>query len=173
MRCALVAFRAAVLLVLIMTLTDSCGGAYDVDRARALIDSVRTGFVIAYEAGDVEALLAYYDEDYLDMSMGVDTRGKEQMKRAFEDSFAKSDRGLEIHPEEVLIQGKWAMERGTFTIRLTDRSTGAESLSHRRYLEILIRRDDGRWYIFRDLDNEIPGGSPVEGSRTPTRGSRP
>lgn len=38
----------------------------------------------------------------------------------------------------------------------TDRESGAETVSRRRYLEVLVRRQDGHWYIFRDLDNELP-----------------
>jgi ketosteroid isomerase-like protein len=138
----------------------SCAGDERDAASRASIDAVREGFAAAYARSDVEALLRYYDRDYVDLSAGVAARGREAMREAFEDTFERFRGRLEIHPDEVLINGDWAIERGTFSIHLLDRSSGAERVSRRRYLELLVRRDGGRWYILRDLDNEDPRDAP-------------
>lgn len=122
------------------------------------LEAIRVGFADAYSRGDVSALLAYYDAQYVDASVGAALRGKHDMRAAFEGTFAQYVGALDIRPEEVLAHGDWALERGTFSIHLTDRGSGVEMVSHRRYQELLVRRDDGRWYIFRDLDNELPVG---------------
>jgi len=123
---------------------------------RTAIDAIRDGFADAYARGDVETLLSFYDPEYVDASEGTAVRGREEMRTAFEATFSRFDGRLEIVPEEVLINGTWAIERGRFSIHLVDRASGTEQVSHRRYLELLTRRAGGRWYILRDLDNEVP-----------------
>lgn len=137
------------------------------ERDQEAIRAVREGFAEAYAAGDVSRLLAYYHEAYVDMSVGSETRGRPDMRRAFEETFRRYDGDLDIRPAEVLVQGDWAIERGSFTIRLVDRATGDESISHRRYLEVLVREGEG-WCIFRDLDNEVAStaGDPPEEARS-------
>lgn len=129
------------------------------DPGRA-VEAVRTGFAAAFARGDVEGLLDHYDPEYVDVSTGVAVRGKGDMRTAFEETFRRFDGRLDIRAEEVLVNGTWAVERGTFEIHLVDRSSRVETVSRRRYLELLVRRADGRWYIFRDLDNELPPGAP-------------
>jgi uncharacterized protein (TIGR02246 family) len=141
----------------------------DLRAARAMIDTLRSEFVRAFAVGDVDRLLALYDDEYVDMSVGVATRGRADMGDAFVETFSVYDGRLTIRTEEVLVNGDWAIERGTFTIHLTERASGAESESRRRYLEVLVRRDGG-WRIFRDLDNELP---PEEGGEDAVAGTGP
>lgn len=124
--------------------------------AERAIAAVRDGFAAAFAQGDVNALLRFYDRDYVDASFGTADRGRTEMAAAFAETFERYVGELAIQPAEVLVHGDWALERGTFAIRLEERSSEAVSISHRRYLEILIRREDDHWYIFRDLDNELP-----------------
>jgi ketosteroid isomerase-like protein len=148
--------RAAIT-ALVVLVSPCCAGATHDAASREAIDEVRDGFAVAYARGDVEELLRRYDRDYVDVSTGVAVRGRDAMRDAFEDTFERFQGHLEIRRDEVLINGNWAIERGTFSIHLLDRSSGAEQVSRRRYLEVLVRRGDGRWYILRDLDNEGPG----------------
>jgi len=131
-----------------------------VDNAEAEITEIRDGFSQAYASGDVETLVGFYDEQYVDASSGSALRGKTDMRATFDSTFARYDGLLDIRPDEVLVNHGWAIERGAFTLQLTDRSSGDRIVSHRRYLEILVHRPGYGWRIFRDLDNEFPPSRP-------------
>jgi len=156
-RRALILLLTVLLSMVALTHSTSDDARAPTPEVEAALAAIREGFAAAYARGDVPTLLSFYDPEYVDASVGVAVRGKEEMRAAFESTFSRYDGSLDIRPEEVLANGSWALERGTFSIHSTDRASGAHTVSHRRYLEVLVRRDDGRWYIFRDLDNELPG----------------
>lgn len=121
------------------------------------IAEVREKFIEAYQGGNVAAAMSLYSPDYVDSSEGANARDRTEMRDFLTRTFETySNRQLKIAAEEVLVNGTWALERGTFDLILTPREGGEEVLIRRRYLEILEKEADGSWKILRDLDNDLP-----------------
>ena len=62
-----------------------------------------------------------------------------------------------FEPEETVVSGAWAFERGLDRMRLTPRGGGAPREIAQRAILILRRSDDGRWRYARGTTNGLPG----------------
>jgi uncharacterized protein (TIGR02246 family) len=70
--------------------------------------------------------------------------------KGFFDEFPRNE--LELVSREIVIAGSWAFDRGTYRWNGTPRS-GAVVEDNGKYLVVLLRGDDGKWRVARDMDN--------------------
>jgi len=117
----------------------------------AILAAVRA-FVDAYNAGDLEALLAYYDDDLVKVRQGAAPETKEETALRVRDVFDRFDTSVEVSNTEVEVRGDMAFTRGSFRVTLTPREGGEGQQISRRYLEIWRKRG-GRWRVARTMDN--------------------
>jgi uncharacterized protein (TIGR02246 family) len=119
----------------------------------AAIRSINPQWFKAYNAGDVNGVVALYAEDAVVNAPGAPpARGHEEI-RAFltKDIAGSSAAGITLNSgstTDVGVSGDLGWEWGTFTV--TDKS-GA-TLDRGKYVSVYGRKD-GKWYIIRDIWN--------------------
>jgi ketosteroid isomerase-like protein len=117
------------------------------------------GFVAAYNAGDLAALMSHYAEDLVKSRQGGATETKKDTAARNFQVFQNFKGQLSVSTEEIVTSGDMAYTRGTFKVVLTPRQGGPDQVIERRFLEIL-RKQNGEWLITRTMDNAIPKASP-------------
>lgn len=121
--------------------------------ARAAIERVIQRFIAAYDAGDVAAVVDCYDPALVKLRAGAPPGSRADVERRLREAFAAFSGSVGAVVDEIVVSGDIAFTRGSFTVTLTSRKTDARQQIARRYVEIW-RRVDGRWLVFRTMDNE-------------------
>lgn len=119
---------------------------------RAAIEAAIAAFVRGYASGDLEGVLAYYDADLIKLRQGAASESKEDVSRRVEEVFREHDTRVDVVNDEVAVSGNMAYTRGSYRVTLRPRAGGEIITVDRRYLEIWRKRD-GRWVVFRTMDN--------------------
>ena len=118
------------------------------------IDSVRDAHVAAVNAGDARAWAEQFTDDGVqmppNMPANVGRSAIESWSKGFMDLF-----GLEfaLSVEEVRVLGKWAFERGIYTISLSPKSGGPPMQDEGKYITIYKRKSGESWRMARDIWN--------------------
>jgi len=119
---------------------------------RRAIETAISRFVAAYNNGDVDDVLAYYSEDLIKIRQGALPEARPEVGRRLFDLFGKFVSRVDVVTDEICVSGGIAFTRGSFRVTLTPRSGGEAQTVERRYLEIW-RKEEGRWLVFRTMDN--------------------
>ena len=109
-------------------------------------------FVMAYNSGDLNALLSYYDDDLVKLRQGAEPESKQATAYRLRELFDHFNTNVEVRNSEVIVSGDMAFTRGTFRVTLTPRIGGEQQQVSRRYLEIWRKRD-GVWRVSRTMGN--------------------
>lgn len=117
----------------------------------AAIEAVNARTLEALNAGDWARLNELTDDDYVAIIRGTPTSGRERLEaanRRFLEQWKDQEAWL---PDETVIDGDLAFQRGSFTMTLTPRQGGdARSLAG-TYLHIYQRKSDGSWALTRAM----------------------
>jgi uncharacterized protein (TIGR02246 family) len=117
----------------------------------AAIEAVNARTLEALNSGDWARLNELTDDDYVAIIRGTPTYGKERLEaanRRFLEQWKDQEAWL---PDETVIDGDLAFQRGSFTMTLTPRQGGdARSLAG-TYLHIYQRKSDGSWALTRAM----------------------
>jgi ketosteroid isomerase-like protein len=133
--------------------------AADEAAVRGVLDAIARDF----NAGDMEQMVAHYQDDVLVSAPGApDILGKQ----AWLDSIAATlppDAGLTLRFDtaELAISGDLAYERGTYAIGMATQPD-AQPMIVGRHIHIFRRQADGSWKGWRLMENSSdPATSPV------------
>jgi ketosteroid isomerase-like protein len=64
------------------------------------------------------------------------------------------DCDISLQPEETVVAGNWAFDRGQFVMHMMPKSPGPEMVMDQgKYLVILQKQADGGWQIAREIGN--------------------
>lgn len=122
----------------------------------AILQAIES-FAASYNAGDLPALLAYYDDDLVKLRQGAQAESKAETGRRVKDVFARFDTRVDVRNIEIEVSGDMAFTRGVFAVSLSPRDGGEARQVVRRYLEVWRKRA-GTWRVARTMDNmESPG----------------
>lgn len=122
--------------------------------ALASIEEFNRQYLEAINTGDIDALAALTTEDHMMISSGgTPLSGKQALVDAMTGAFERLTFSESWKPEETVISGDLAYQRGTFIVIATPKSGGAESATVGNFLRIYRRQDDGRWLMVRDSFN--------------------
>ncbi|HSB09993.1 MAG TPA: DUF4440 domain-containing protein [Blastocatellia bacterium] len=116
------------------------------------IESAIAEFVKAYNAGDIDGVLAYYADDLIKIRNGAAAETKSDTARRVAAVFEKFRSRVDVVNDEVRTSGDIAYTRGSFRVTLTPKTGGDSQVIERRYLEIW-RKENGRWVVARTMDN--------------------
>ena len=116
------------------------------------IESSITEFISAYNAGDLEKVLAYYAEDLIKVRNGAPPETKQETAPRIAAVFEKFRTRVDVVNEEIQTSGELAFVRGRFRVTLTPKAGGDQQTIDRRFLEIW-RKVNGRWVVARTMDN--------------------
>lgn len=116
------------------------------------IEATISGFINAYNAGNIDRVLAYYGDDLIKVRHGAPPETKLETARRLAEVFAQFRCRVDVVTDEVRASGEMAFTRGSFRLTLTPKAGGETQIIKRRYLEIW-RKEGGRWLVVRAMDN--------------------
>jgi uncharacterized protein (TIGR02246 family) len=134
--------------------------AVDTAAIRAEIDSVRSGFEEAFNAGGFEAAAEFLHPDMLYSPPGSPPiRGRDSVI-AYDRSAFPSGATIEIDPIETrVLSEEWVYDYGISTVSFTPEGADMEQSVESTYLVIVRHTDDG-WQVYRE---SLSSNSPMSG----------
>lgn len=158
---------AAVLLVAI-TLTGCARDATVVTPPAPSDDSAAVHAVLAdvadaFNRSDLDAAMQVFTEDAVISGQGEpDVVGAAAIRSMYEAAIAQVGMKVVFHTEEVHTVGDLAFERGTYTVDLTDKASGAPiGRMDNRHVHVMRKGADGKWRTWRMMVNSPRGGAPA------------
>jgi uncharacterized protein (TIGR02246 family) len=111
-------------------------------------------YLEAINTGDIDTLAALTTEDHMMISSGgTPLSGKQALVDAMTGAFERLSFSESWKPEETVVSGDLAYQRGTFIVIATPKSGGDASATVGNFLRIYRRQPDGRWLMVRDSFN--------------------
>jgi uncharacterized protein (TIGR02246 family) len=129
--------------------------AEDADR-QAVIDTMQA-WEKAVETADYEALEDFYADDalyYPNNTAPIVGRAAIIARNRQRGSASMVD--IEQRPDDVYVNGNWAVYSCLARIRLPGRDGANDNERFVRVLLLMEKGEDGRWRILRDIDNTTP-----------------
>jgi uncharacterized protein (TIGR02246 family) len=140
--------------------TSAGQAAADVAAIQALLVDIERTF----EAGDLDAAMAVFADDAVIMGQGApDVAGAEAIRAMYMGMLEQFAIAADLTSEEIEVAGDLAYERGTYTLKLTQKSDGRVVADLKnRYIHIFKRQPDGAWKEWRMMVNsaEAAPGAP-------------
>ena len=120
----------------------------------AAISAFNAKYLKAINDGDIKALSALTDDDHIMIGPNrAPTVGKAANDAANERGFSQFNIEEKWLPEETVIDGDLAYQRGTFIVAATPKTGGTPRTAHGNFLRIYRRQADGSWRMTRDMFN--------------------
>jgi uncharacterized protein (TIGR02246 family) len=131
--------------------TSSAASEADVAAIGALVDRVERTF----KAGDLEAAMTVFTDDAVIIAQGApDMVGTDTIRAMYAGMMDQFDIDADLSTAEIQVVGDLAYERGTYTLKLTDKASGQVVMDVvNRHLHILKRQPDGTWKTWRMMVN--------------------
>lgn len=131
-----------------------------IDADLESIKQVREAHVAAVNHGDVDAWMAQYAEDAVQMPPNRSANIGRRKIRPWADDFLRPFRSAAyaLLVDEVQVAGDWAFERGSYKITLTNKERGGSVQDIGKYITIYQRQPGGGWAMARDIwnSNRLP-----------------
>jgi ketosteroid isomerase-like protein len=146
-----------IMLAATCALLAACSPPPEVAADIAAIAQVNERMLGALNSGDWARLNELTDESYVAIIGGNAIQGKAQLEAAnqrFLEQWQDEERWL---PEETLVDGDLAVQRGSFTMRLTPKSGGESRDLAGTYVHVYQRKPDGAWALTRAIAAESTG----------------
>jgi ketosteroid isomerase-like protein len=119
----------------------------------AAIAEFNRAYLKAINDGDIDALARLTTEGHMMISSGGPPLvGKKALVDAMTRAFATTDFDESWAPEETVVSGGLAYQRGTFVVVAKPKAGGTETRIAGNFLRI-YRKIDGAWFMVRDSFN--------------------
>ena len=129
----------------------------------AAISAFNAKYLKAINEGDLKALSALTDDDHIMIGPnGTPTVGKAANDAANERGFSQFNIDEQWMPEETVVDGDLAYQRGTFIVIAAPKTGAATRTAHGNFLRIYRRQADGSWRMTRDMFNSDAPVAPQE-----------
>ena len=138
-------------------------------EARQGIETTRKAYAAAWQNGSAAQIANLYTPDaqvlYPDRPP---VSGHDAIVEYFTGFFTQFPKNqFELISKEVVVNGPWAFDQGSYRWKGTPRAGGAPEEDYGKYLVILQRQPDGTWKVARDMDNsDRPAAQGTRGSRS-------
>lgn len=110
-------------------------------------------YLNAINEGDIDTLAALTTEDHMMISSGAaPLAGKKALVDAMTRAFQNNTFNETWEPQETVVSGDLAYQRGTFVVEATPKAGGEMSRTTGNFLRI-YRKIDGTWFMVRDTFN--------------------
>jgi len=156
---------AAALLMTVALATGGCGGgaSRDTSTDEAAIRKSLDEIARAFNAGDYDAMFAQYMDDVLVSAPGQpEIVGKAAWKAGLANLPQNVNLSMRFDTVELTVSGDMGYERGTFTMDMADKASGAKVGSvTNRHVHIYRRQPDGRWLGWRLIENSPDAPPPI------------
>ena len=123
----------------------------------AAIADFNRRYLKAINDGDIDTLASLTTEGHMMISSGGPPLvGKKALVDAMTRAFQTNEFDESWAPEETVVSGDLAYQRGTFVVVAKPKAGGAESRTTGNFLHI-YRKIDGSWFMVRDMFNSQQG----------------
>lgn len=124
-------------------------------EARREIDKTRSAYAAAWQIGNAAQIAELYTGDALVLYPNQPAvSGRSAIQDYFRGFFGDFPRNeFELSSAEVVVNGQWAFDRGTYRWKGIPRAGGSAVADNGKYLVVLQRQADGKWKVARDMDN--------------------
>lgn len=129
-----------------------CPGNYDYQADLQTIESNLAKLVEAYNEGDLDGVLPFYNYDLVTLRQGNSPQSKAEVAWRLSETFNKFDTLFEVETEEIAVSGELAFTRGIYRMTFTFRNKRKVKVIERRFLTIWKKVNED-WLIFRSMDN--------------------
>lgn len=130
----------------------------DDEAAVAAIAEFNRQYLEAINEGDIELLASLTTEDHMMIaSGGAPLAGKQALLDAMVGAFERFEFDEVWAPEETVVSGDLAYQRGTFVVVATPKAGGDSSRLTGNFMRIYRRQPDGSWLMTRDMHNSDRG----------------
>lgn len=114
----------------------------------ACVETTVRGIIAADNAGDLDAVLSFYDDNaVLIAPTGPDVVGKAAIRDHYVGLFAENSLSIDIDIQDSVVSGEWAISRGVNFVAATSKSTGETAHAESKFLMTLRRDADAGWRI--------------------------
>lgn len=146
---------AIVLAVLVACLTACMSADRDTEAAdQAAIAEFNRQYLAAINGGDIGALADLTTDGHMMIaSGGAPLVGKAALVDAMTGAFRNFEFDESWSPEETVVSGNLAYQRGTFVVNAKPRAGGEATRTTGNFLRIYERQPDGAWLMVRDMFN--------------------
>jgi uncharacterized protein (TIGR02246 family) len=123
----------------------------DVAAIHALIERVERTFA----AADLDGAMTVFTEDAAILGQGArDVVGADAIRATYAGMMQQLKIDADLTTAEIEVAGDLAYERGTYTLKLTDKASGQVVMDvENRHVHILKRQPDGSWKTWRMMVN--------------------
>jgi uncharacterized protein (TIGR02246 family) len=120
----------------------------------AAIAAFNRQYLAAINDGDIDALARLTTDGHMMISSGgPPLAGKQALVDAMTGAFENFEIDETWTPEETVVSGDLAYQRGTFVVMARPKSGGEASRSTGNFIRIYRREPDGSWLMIRDMFN--------------------
>jgi len=117
----------------------------------AAIESFNQQYLQAINTGDIDLLASLTTEDHMMVTGGGEpVRGKQTLVDSMTGAFERFNFAESWAPQETVVSGDIAYQRGTFVVVATPKAEGNEVRMEGNFMRIYRRQPDGRWFMTRD-----------------------
>jgi uncharacterized protein (TIGR02246 family) len=119
------------------------------------INRLRSDYIAAVNAEDVEKTLALYTEDAVRLEPNMPAvKGREAIRQGLAAMMAAFDVDMSLTSEELVVNGGWAFDRGQYMNHLMPKDPKQQMVMDQgKYLVILRKQPDGAWRVAREMGN--------------------
>ena len=121
------------------------------------LQAIAREFTEGFNSGDVDRIMQFYGDQYVDVNLRNPIQTRSQRRQYYLDIMQRRKIRVEVHPEEIHLEGLLAFIRGTIDIMSPDGSR-----SELRYLEIARKRSDGSWIMMWGMDGPVQEYEPAQ-----------
>jgi uncharacterized protein (TIGR02246 family) len=139
--------------LLVATSAELSNAQSSVADDEAAIADFNRKYLKAINEGDIDALAALTTEDHMMISSGgAPLAGKKALVDAMTRAFQNNTFNESWDPQETVVSGDLAYQRGTFVVEATPKVSGDMSRTTGNFLRI-YRKISGKWFMVRDTFN--------------------
>jgi ketosteroid isomerase-like protein len=117
--------------------------------------SMARAFSEAFNAGDVDALMRFYGDTYVDVNLRQPVQSHAERLAYYARLIQRGGTRLAVRPDEIMIEGTVAFVRGRIELRRTAPGENAASIVELRYLEVARKGVNGSWIAVWGMDGPI------------------
>ena len=117
--------------------------------------SVAYEFEEGFNSGDVERIMRFYGDIYVDVNLRNPVQTKAERREYYAKVMARPGIHVHVQPDDIMIRGNLAFVRGTILLTQDVGRGGETTQAELRYLEICERVQDGTWRVTWGMDGPV------------------
>jgi ketosteroid isomerase-like protein len=120
----------------------------------AALQEMAREFTEGFNSGDVERLMRFYGNSYVDVNLRQPVQSHEERKEYYTQVIRRLAGRIQVHPDEIVVHGDIALVRGRIELIRRDVAGTALTTTELRYLEIARKGPDG-WKAVWGIDGPV------------------